>query len=384
MKHSFENSLNSTDPDRYSALSSEVQEFNVHQRFRDDPIPPSTFNHLPKLEISDGSNDSMRDQPQPPIKTLLADPATFKSILNEHGYIDRALLATKVASGTLPASTFEAAKDLLTQFDANSTDGHSLNPDLLARSSGIELSCTDTSRLNLSEALQSDPELFGKLVKNCKIDLGKLSAVLSAAENSPHDSFWTAERENILEQLRVSFAVLSNDKESIDLGKLDVNLKLPADKDPTTSDYFFLRGLPSISAEKIDEVLASYKSPMTGEGQQIFDIAFEHGIDPAVALAFFQHESTCGTMGVARKTKGWGNFRDGRGGFLHYQSWQDGFVDWCDRMQRTYLADREQGGFGTQSLDKIVPIYAPSSDGNAPDTYIRKAKRMITEWRGDA
>ena len=57
-----------------------------------------------------------------------------------------------------------------------------------------------------------------------------------------------------------------------------------------------MRELP---AESVDVVVTSPP----------YNLGIKYGINPAYALAFFVHESGCGTKGVARFTKSLGNIR---------------------------------------------------------------------------
>lgn len=66
-------------------------------------------------------------------------------------------------------------------------------------------------------------------------------------------------------------------------------------------------GLTVVSAPRIDEdrfvgVLQNVISPARGEARQLYRICISQGIDPAVALAFFGHESTYGKAASALST----------------------------------------------------------------------------------
>src|SRR5690242_4938085 len=62
-------------------------------------------------------------------------------------------------------------------------------------------------------------------------------------------------------------------------------------------------GVPTIDADFINQVLASYDSPARGKGQTLYDLGTRYGVDPVYALAFFMHESRFGTTGVAQVTR---------------------------------------------------------------------------------
>lgn len=136
-----------------------------------------------------------------------------------------------------------------------------------------------------------------------------------------------------------------------------------------------------ISAEQFKLVLQRYRSPALAEADELLKICDEVGIDRAVALAFFVKESSCGTAGVATRTKNWGNLRKGKRQvaktnhpFAVYKSWADGLRDFCDLLWRYHQR-------GLTTIEQIVPVYAPASDGNRPDTYIATVRRLIQRWQ---
>lgn len=146
---------------------------------------------------------------------------------------------------------------------------------------------------------------------------------------------------------------------------------------------------PRISPAVFAEVLTRAGSPAAPEntGGALYQIPLAHGLDPAVALAFFQHESTYGTAGLAVQTRNWGNLRrsptgrgqvreiPGRGPFAHYRTWADSLHDWCALMRGPlYL------GAGRATVAQIVPVYAPSSDGNRPAAYVAAVERSVAAW----
>ena len=56
-----------------------------------------------------------------------------------------------------------------------------------------------------------------------------------------------------------------------------------------------IRGTPTITAARIDEILRIYNSPAQGTGQIWIDEGIAYNINPVYALAFFMHESNLGT-----------------------------------------------------------------------------------------
>ncbi|MGI8588909.1 MAG: glucosaminidase domain-containing protein [Chloroflexia bacterium] len=146
------------------------------------------------------------------------------------------------------------------------------------------------------------------------------------------------------------------------------------------SDYN-LSAPPSISAATIDSVLASYSSPAAGSGATFYDLGLKYGIDPAYALAFYIHESSAGTKGVARFTHGIGNIRTTPGyadyeGYRSYASYADGIEDWFKLIKELYI-----GGWGLATPDAIIPRYAPWGDNNNPSVYAASVKSLVDSWQ---
>jgi hypothetical protein len=151
---------------------------------------------------------------------------------------------------------------------------------------------------------------------------------------------------------------------------------------PVQADRYSLIAPPSLSVAQIESVLARYGSPAVGQGQVLYELGVKYGIDPAYALAFFVHESGCGTKGVARFTHSLGNIRWSSGfenyeGYRMYGSWQEGMEDWYKLITDLYI-----NGWGLKTVDAIVPVYAPAADSNNPPVYIASVKSMVDSWRG--
>ena len=116
----------------------------------------------------------------------------------------------------------------------------------------------------------------------------------------------------------------------------------------------------------------------------MYNLGVQYGIDPVYALAFFMHESTFGTTGVAQTTLSLGNMRciatrpcifRNIGGFAQMQSWVDGFDQWYKLIRNLYVAQ-----WGLVTIDRIIPVYAPSSDHNDVNGYINALKYEINTW----
>ena len=150
---------------------------------------------------------------------------------------------------------------------------------------------------------------------------------------------------------------------------------------PFAQSYSVL-GKPTISADFINRVLAHYHSPAAGKGQALYDDGVKYGIDPVYALAFFMHESSFGTTGVATATHSLGNIRYSEGyqnyeGYRKYGTWEEGFKDWYWLISDQYVRQ-----WGLTTVDQIIPVYAPSSDNNDVVAYIQAVKNAVDTWRG--
>ncbi|MEI8307870.1 MAG: glucosaminidase domain-containing protein [Chloroflexales bacterium] len=151
-------------------------------------------------------------------------------------------------------------------------------------------------------------------------------------------------------------------------------------------DYTLKAG-PSLSAQQIDAILASYGSPAAGTGAAWYTLGEKYGIDPAFAVAFFIHESSAGTNAEwaglkpdGASTHNVGNiicagYASCYGRFRDYSSWNEGIDDWYHLIDSEYIQGR-----GVQTVQDIVPIYAPSFE-NDVQSYISSVTGMVDEWR---
>ena len=146
-------------------------------------------------------------------------------------------------------------------------------------------------------------------------------------------------------------------------------------------------GPPSITVDQIEAVLTQYNSPARGTGKIWFALGQQYGIDPAYPLAFFVQESTAGS------NSGWAGLKSG-GGTTHnvgniicagyatcykgnrdYPSWEAGIDDWYRLIAREYVKGR-----GLASVEQILPIYCPVSDGCRSYDYISIVNSMVEKW----
>lgn len=155
-------------------------------------------------------------------------------------------------------------------------------------------------------------------------------------------------------------------------------------------DDWSIKRAPSISAARIDQILADSGSPAAGTGQIFYDLGVQYGIDPAYALAFFYHESGLGTacpqwagckpggetthnignIICTGTTSCYGRFRD-------YPSWAEGIEDWYALIDREYVGDR-----GMVTIDEVIPVYAPSFE-NDVGGYQNVVASTVASWRGE-
>ncbi len=137
---------------------------------------------------------------------------------------------------------------------------------------------------------------------------------------------------------------------------------------------------PSLSVAFINQVLATYKSPAKGRGKALYNFGKKSGIDPAIALAFFMHESSFGTQGEATKSLSLGNIRcipnyRCADNFAQFDTWEDGFKAWYRLIRNLYVVRWE-----LTTVDQIVPRYAPAADHNDVAAYIGALKRALDTW----
>ena len=140
-------------------------------------------------------------------------------------------------------------------------------------------------------------------------------------------------------------------------------------------------GRPTLSPTFMNHILAAAHSPAQGTGQALYDLSVRYSIDDAYALAFFQHESLFGTTGVARSTLSLGNIRCSAGyrcmaGYRAYASWIAGYADWYQLISNLYIHH-----WHLTTVEQIVPVYAPASDGNDVAGYIAAVEQDVARWR---
>jgi hypothetical protein len=155
------------------------------------------------------------------------------------------------------------------------------------------------------------------------------------------------------------------------------------------SDSSSVVGPPTITAAFIDRVLIAYGSPAAGTGQALYDDGVSTGIDPVYALAFFLHEDSFGTTGIGAANHSLGNIRCSAGyvcqdGFRSYSTWEGSYRDWYHLILDGYVEGQVTDaivGHPCSTVAQIVPVYAPSSDGNDEAAYIAAVEHAVATWR---
>jgi len=133
---------------------------------------------------------------------------------------------------------------------------------------------------------------------------------------------------------------------------------------PSVSVAAIRAALQAAGSPALDAAYADHKDA----AEYIWDSGRVLGVDPAVVMAIFQHESAFGTRGMARQTQSVGNIRPLPGqpqlnGYRLYASWQQG-IDDCYRLLRSYAAN------GAGTIPQAIPVWAPPSDNNDDSAYI--------------
>lgn len=188
----------------------------------------------------------------------------------------------------------------------------------------------------------------------------------------------------------VMFMLASPQKNTVGISREpaadDVNGPVVAEAPAPSGEHSIVRA-PTLTAAQVDHVLESYGSPAAGTGSDWVSLGQRYGIDPAYALAFFVVESTAGTA------QGWAGWKeDGssthnigniicagyatcHGRFRDYASWQEGIEDWYKLIAVEYVEGRH-----VQTVEQIIPIYAPSFENDVP-AYVNNVEQMVAKWR---
>ena len=148
------------------------------------------------------------------------------------------------------------------------------------------------------------------------------------------------------------------------------------------TDFLIVAG-PRIHRSTFTRILREAESPAAPVAHEAWAAIVGHGVDPALALAVFQHELSFGTRGAAVSRRNWGNLRrspnfksDKR--FVVYPSWVDGAGD-AARLLAIYGHNRIRPKIRTDTARTFPFVWAPSADGNRPGRY---GKAVVVAMKG--
>lgn len=149
---------------------------------------------------------------------------------------------------------------------------------------------------------------------------------------------------------------------------------------------FTIRSAPRISFATFTGVLAGYGSPALAEADACYNECCSWGVDPAIALAFFAHESGCGTkFNAAPPGIRWGNLRwrdfyatlpygaVDAGGYATYPTYAQAVAHFCEHIT--------SGVYATLlTVSRVTPVWAPAADGNDPTAYAADVNAKVAQW----
>lgn len=155
---------------------------------------------------------------------------------------------------------------------------------------------------------------------------------------------------------------------------------------PVANINFAIKAAPSVSIAVIRAQLVQYRSPLLAASwpdgkdaaEYIWDAGRVLGIDPAVLMAIFHHESEYGTSGMAQLTDSVGNIRPLSNqpeldNYRFYRTWQEG-VDDAYRLLGEYAKQ------GADTIPKALWIWAPPADGNDTQGYINEVLNTMAKY----
>jgi hypothetical protein len=151
---------------------------------------------------------------------------------------------------------------------------------------------------------------------------------------------------------------------------------------------------PTISRAGFVEILEQANSPAAPVAGEIYELFAGDGLNPAVGLAFFQHESSYGLAGVATRTRNWGNIRyvpvearyadRNADGWAWFERRPDEAYAWewyrsADAFRRL-IVERYVDDWKLTTVRSILQKYAPTSDGNVPEAYADAVEYSVRLW----
>lgn len=161
-----------------------------------------------------------------------------------------------------------------------------------------------------------------------------------------------------------------------------------------------LLSVPRISKAGFESILKAQESPAAPVAGRLWELVKSYGLDPAIALGFFKHESTYGKKGVARATLNWGNIKvgswairegladstyttpDGRDFLLFRrrddeqpgEEWLRSLKTWCELIFHTYI-----GKWGLNTVEEALTRYL--GPGDAPKAYAADVNGSVAAWQ---
>lgn len=151
-----------------------------------------------------------------------------------------------------------------------------------------------------------------------------------------------------------------------------------------------------ISVDLFRRTLADANSPAASSAGAAYVALGDYQVSIAFTLAVFHHESTYATNPAAivvnYDTRNPGNCRSSRTGqgtvistprgpFVKYPNWVEGWRDLSFRLVDPSYAYVQQD---RRTIRKIIELFAPASDGNAPDAYVNAVVADMNTWLGGA
>jgi hypothetical protein len=143
-------------------------------------------------------------------------------------------------------------------------------------------------------------------------------------------------------------------------------------------DYQVIGVKPSIRATQFASAMRRNSAPLnTTEIYRVYDFAKWLDIDPAFIIALWAHEGgrTFGSSDFQRRTRNALAVKGADGKFLTFESFQLGLFYGILHLKQRY------GSNGLLTVGQIIPVYAPTSDGNNPATYIKSVIEDIEYMR---
>lgn len=154
-----------------------------------------------------------------------------------------------------------------------------------------------------------------------------------------------------------------------------------------------LENQPTLSQSAFVNLINSLGTPVSSEGGFAlcaYNEAIRYGVDPLYMLAFARKETGIGTAGIGQTsedknlfgmtvgTKGDPTIDDNiasDGKFKVYTSYCQSVTDW-DAYIRNYYFSKS-----LFTPNQIIPIYAPTSDGNNVEQYISDVNNFVNQYR---